>query len=131
MTKNYAVIENGIVSNIAVWDGKTEWAPVGVEIAPVVDGVQIGWLYKGGAFTPPPQPVKTRDELIADAEQGKQSRLAHANAVTADWRTDLLLGTISDDDKAKLVLWMQYIKDVKAVNTSLAPDINWPVQPAE
>ena len=72
-------------------------------------------------------PPPTAEQLIASAEQEKQSRLAHANAVIADWRTDLLLGTINDEDKEKLVVWMRYIKDVKAVDTSTVP--KWPVLP--
>ncbi|EAW1040260.1 hypothetical protein BJK63_21910 [Salmonella enterica] len=49
-----------------------------------------------------------------------------ANAITADWRTELALGITSDVDKAKLIAWIEYIKAVKAVDTTTAPDIIWP-----
>ena len=75
-------------------------------------------------ITPP-----TKEQFIESAELEKQTRLTHANALTADWRTELALGVISDDDKAKLILWMQYIKAVKAVEVSSAPDIDWPEKP--
>lgn len=67
---------------------------------------------------------------IADAEQQRRILLAEADQITADWRTELTLGIIDDGDKAKLTLWMKYIKAVKAVDTSTAPDINWPARPA-
>lgn len=75
-------------------------------------------------------PAPTKAELVARAENQKQALLTEANDVTADWRTELALGIISDDDKASLTTWMQYIKAVKAVNTSTAPDIAWPAKPA-
>lgn len=68
---------------------------------------------------------------ISAAEQERQALLAQANAMTADWRTELALGSIDDEDKAKLTAWMKYIKAVKAVDTSTAPDIIWPERPAE
>ncbi|EFH1601619.1 tail fiber assembly protein, partial [Escherichia coli] len=45
---------------------------------------------------------------------------------------ELELGTISDDDKARLTQWMEYIKAVKALDLSTVTDeasfnaINWP-----
>ena len=127
---NYAVIENGVVTNIAVWDGESEWSADGFQVFPLAEGVSIGWLFVDGEFIAPPTPEKTYEELVYDAEQKKQSRLARANSVTADWRTDLFLGTISDEAKAKLNMWMQYIKDVKAVDVSTASGIEWPDEPA-
>ncbi|MFV4846469.1 tail fiber assembly protein [Edwardsiella tarda] len=67
---------------------------------------------------------------VAEAEAKKTTLLDEANAITADWRTELALGIISEIDKTMLVKWMEYIRDVKAVDTSVAPDINWPSKPA-
>ncbi|NJV96091.1 tail fiber assembly protein [Escherichia coli] len=138
MDMTFAVIENNVVVNMIVWDGVSDYRVGGDQTLIQVPGSGvggpapgIGWHFGNGVFTPPPQPVKTHDELVSDAEQERQSRLAHANAVTADWRTDLLLGTVSDEDKAKLVVWMRYIKDVKALDTSNPTDISWPLLPAE
>lgn len=71
----------------------------------------------------------TKEQLIQQAEKLRTSLLAEANNEVADWRTELSLGIISDADKASLVLWMQYIKAVKAVDTSTAPAITWPTKP--
>lgn len=68
---------------------------------------------------------------ITDAEQERRFLLAEADQITADWRTELALGIIDDGDKAKLTVWMKYIKAVKAVDTSTAPDINWPARPED
>lgn len=67
--------------------------------------------------------------LIAEAEAKKTALLDDANQVTADWRTELALGIISDGDKAKLIAWMMYIRDVKATDTSAAPNVVFPQKP--
>lgn len=74
----------------------------------------------------------TKAQHAADveaAEQQKAALLAEAQATISLWQTELQLGIISDDDKASLKDWMSYIKAVPAVDTSTAPDINWPEKP--
>ncbi|AIR63525.1 tail fiber assembly protein [Cedecea neteri] len=66
---------------------------------------------------------------ISDAELKRKTLLSEANNTTADWRTELTLGVISDSDKENLIAWMEYIKAVKAIDTSTAPDIEWPTVP--
>ncbi|EKG6557339.1 tail fiber assembly protein, partial [Salmonella enterica] len=65
----------------------------------------------------------------------RQNLLDDANDTTADWRTELSLGIISDEDKACLVKWMTYIKALKALDLSDVKDeagfkaIKWPEAP--
>lgn len=66
---------------------------------------------------------------VAAAEQQKANLLNAANSKISLWQTELQLGIISDDDKAALIAWIGYIKAVKAVDTSTAPEITWPEQP--
>ena len=66
---------------------------------------------------------------IAQAENQRAQLLATADDVTADWRVELMLGDISSTDKEKLSAWMDYKKEVKAVDTSTAPEISWPELP--
>ena len=66
---------------------------------------------------------------IAAAEQKKASLLAEAQSTISLWRTELQLGIISDDDKDSLIAWIKYIQALNAVDTSTAPDIEWPVKP--
>lgn len=68
---------------------------------------------------------------VAKADADKSNRLAAAKQHISLWQTQLQLGMISDADKAKLIEWMHYITALQTVDTSTAPDINWPQQPAE
>ncbi|MEN0595782.1 tail fiber assembly protein [Citrobacter freundii] len=76
------------------------------------------------ADIPPP----TAEELAQQAEAHRTQLLTYADAVMADWRTELALGEISDADKAKLTAWMAYKREVKAVDASKPV---WPPKPAE
>ncbi|ESA29119.1 hypothetical protein L912_1358 [Escherichia coli SCD1] len=130
MTQIYAVVEDGMVINVVVWDGKSTWKP-DAGIAILTDGmVSIGWRYDGKAFNPPPLPQKSREELIQAAENERRQLLAHADAVMQDWRTELMLGEISDVNKAKLSAWLAYKNEVKSADVTTDPEhVNWPVLP--
>ena len=93
----------------------------------IPEGKVLGIKDGGAAWVDAPLP--THEQYVSDADAMKTSLLNEANQVTADWRTELALGIISDDDKASLTSWMQYIKAVKAIDTSLAPDMVWPDKP--
>lgn len=66
---------------------------------------------------------------IEAAEQQKSALLAEAKSIINFWQTELQLGIISDEDKSSLIDWIYYIKSVQALDTTLAPLINWPSQP--
>lgn len=66
---------------------------------------------------------------VEAAEQQKAALLLEAQATISLWQTELQLGIISDEDKASLISWVNYIKAVQAVDTSKAPDITWPDKP--
>ncbi|MGR7280863.1 tail fiber assembly protein [Klebsiella aerogenes] len=70
-------------------------------------------------------------DAVAAAEQQKQVLLSEAQQQITGWQTELQLNIISDDDKASLISWMNYIKAVQAVDTTKAPDINWPEKPVD
>lgn len=73
---------------------------------------------------------------IAKAELHRQGLLNSARSIVADWRTELQLDVINEEDKAHLVKWMAYIKALKALNLSSLEDeadynaINWPPLPS-
>lgn len=73
--------------------------------------------------------VSPEVDYILQAQNMRTQLLVTADNVTADWRVELMLGDISHEDKAKLSAWMAYKREVKAVDVSTAPDINWPLQP--
>ncbi|HDT0688198.1 TPA: tail fiber assembly protein [Klebsiella aerogenes] len=66
---------------------------------------------------------------VREAGQKKSALLVEAQSTISLWQTELQLGIISDDDKASLITWMKYIQALNAVDTSTAPDIEWPVKP--
>nr|WP_255211683.1 tail fiber assembly protein [Pseudescherichia vulneris] len=66
-------------------------------------------------------PLPTTEELVAQAEQTRQALLKRVDEVTTDWRVELALEDISEGAKAKLSAWMNYKREIKAVNVSTAP----------
>ncbi|MBA8329549.1 tail fiber assembly protein [Citrobacter freundii] len=77
-------------------------------------------------LNPPP----TKEELIAATENERQQLLTHADAVMLDWRTELMLGEISDTNRAKLSAWLAYKNEVKSVDVTTDPEhVNWPAPP--
>ena len=78
-------------------------------------------------INPPP----THEQLIQAAENERQRLLAAADAVMLDWRTELMLGEISDANRAKLSAWLAYKNQVNAVdkNEAITEGFNWPNAP--
>ncbi|EHA9291230.1 tail fiber assembly protein [Salmonella enterica subsp. enterica serovar Poona] len=75
-------------------------------------------------------PPPTHEELIQAAENERQRLLSAADAIMLDWRTELMLGEISDANRVKLSAWQAYKNEVKAVDVTTAPEhVNWPVIP--
>lgn len=94
----------------------------------IPEGKVLGVKDGGPAWVDAPLP--THEQYVQQAEQKKTSLLNNASNTTSDWKTELALGIINDDDKASLTAWMQYTQAVKAIDTSKAPDIDWPVEPS-
>ncbi|WP_213854438.1 tail fiber assembly protein [Escherichia coli] len=98
----------------------TSVAPKGKTLGADKDGNPT-WL-----DIPPP----SHEEFIRIVENEQKKLLAHADAVMLDWRTELMLGEISDANRAKLSAWLAYKNDVKAVDVTTDPgNVNWPVPP--
>ncbi|ARF50292.1 phage tail protein [Pantoea stewartii subsp. stewartii DC283] len=125
----------------------------GQTVYSIIDGspqliTSLGDLPDGTVSTAPAERYMKWDGSAwvhdADAEKAafqdkasaqRQSLLTAANVVTSDWRTELQLGVITDEDKAGLIKWMAYIKALKALDFSLVNDeggynaIAWPDKP--
>lgn len=76
-------------------------------------------------------PGPSHDDYVEMAEMEKNARVAAATNKISLWQTKLQLTVITDDEKAELLIWLKYIDDVKAVNVSTAPDIDWPEPPED
>jgi len=125
----YAIVKDGMVAEMALWDGESEWAPSEGTAVPATDGAGIGWGYIDGKFIEPQPPVKSREDLISEAAMMKKNLVDEAISATAIWRTELQLGIISDDDKAILTEWILYHRALQGIDVSAAPEIEWPVKP--
>lgn len=72
----------------------------------------------------------TKEELIQNAKNERHRLLKNADTVMLDWRTELLLGEISDTNRAKLSAWLAYKNEVKSADVTADPEnVNWPVPP--
>ncbi len=61
MSDIYAVVQNGVVTNLVVWDGKSEFKPEKADIVKCVGDVGIGWSYDGKKFI---KPSLKQDDVI-------------------------------------------------------------------
>lgn len=134
-TKKYKLCihpESGVIYSMA--EDVSRLYPAGFTIVEVDElpegfGIEASWYYKDGEVLPVPV------DYSRLAEKKRQSLLNEAKDITSDWKTELELGTISDDDKVRLTQWMEYIKTVKALDLSQVSDkssfdlIQWPEKP--
>ncbi|KFC08335.1 phage tail fiber assembly protein [Trabulsiella guamensis ATCC 49490] len=79
------------------------------------------------------RPEPTHDELISMANVEKQRRIDQANAYMygKQWPGKAAIGRLAGDELAQYNLWLDYLDELEAIDTSAAPDITWPSQPAE
>ena len=133
---NYAVVDDGHVVNVILWDGNTdEWSPPdGMSAILVPDGesVAIGWTYDDTAFAPPPiqaPPPPTAAEILALNTAMRNSLLANATAAIAPLQDAVDIGEATADDTAMLTKWKTYRVAVNRMDLTANP-ANWPVPPS-
>ncbi|CAH6661970.1 hypothetical protein FBBNIHIM_22950 [Pseudocitrobacter vendiensis] len=78
-------------------------------------------------------PPLSKDELIFQAKAEKQQQIDEINAWIngQQWPSKLALGRLSDDEKLLFNKWLDYLDALNAVDTSTAPDIEWPTAPEQ
>ena len=79
---NYAIIESGIVANVAI--GPENWSLDGMTVVPAAEGCVIGATYANGVFTPP-APV----EPVVTLKEAKAAKTAELSAAC---QTDIYSG---------------------------------------
>ena len=77
-------------------------------------------------------PPLTHEELILSAETRKQTLIDQANAYmnSKQWPGKAALGRLKGDELLQYNAWLDYLDALDAVDTSIAPDIDWPEMPA-
>ncbi|EJJ2899182.1 tail fiber assembly protein, partial [Escherichia coli] len=69
---------------------------------------------------------------IAEAEREKQRRIDVANEFmnNKQWPGKAAIGRLKGDELAQYNLWLDYLDALELVDTSGAPDNEWPTPPA-
>ena len=67
---NYAVVKDGVVESIVVWDGQTTFSVEGSELIEATNDTRVGGTYDGSFhYVEPPVPEPTAEQVA------KQERL--------------------------------------------------------
>lgn len=123
----FAIIKNGVVVNVVSAIAPDDLNYPASDVIDIGDlSVERGYIFSGNEFSEPP---KTKDEEIAAAYQEKMRLTSAAREIISMLQADLLLGEISDNDKARLIEWRAYLKKLEAVDVQAAPNISWPDAP--
>ncbi|MCE9902514.1 tail fiber assembly protein [Hafnia paralvei] len=85
------------------------------------------WIFNGKKITPR---VIPESELIAQAEETRGQLMAKANQKITPLQDALDLNMATDEELAQLKAWKTYRVLLNRVDTSTAPDVDWPVAPS-
>lgn len=136
-TNAFAVVDSdGIIINMVVWDGESEWAPP--EGTTAIDagesGCGIGWTYKDGVFTAPPL---TDEQIAAQNSQKLANNLAQKTSLmdAASERISVLQDAVdlemaTAEETAELPLWKKYRVLLSRVDANTSDDVVWPLMPS-
>lgn len=128
---NYAIIKNGIVINLILWDGEVDIGLADDEQAVLVpEGViaYIGYGYKDGVFESPSIPS---EDVIEANTRLKATLMSQAtdmiNVLTDATDPDIMGDDINPEDVTNLKLWKAYRVQLSRITDMLNPV--WPKQP--
>ncbi|KGA43115.1 hypothetical protein KU75_04475 [Pectobacterium odoriferum] len=71
----------------------------------------------------------TRNDEVVNAEIKKESLLRNAGTVIAPLQDAVDLGIVSEEEKNTLNAWKKYRVLIMRLDTSKAPDVEWPEEP--
>ena len=141
MTYVYSATSNAFypVALKSSYEATGDWPEDGVEVDETVFATYGGTPpagkmsgsdengYPAWVSTPP----LTREQQIAVAENEKVSRIVEANSFmnSKQWPGKAAIGRLKGDELAQYNLWLDYLDELEAVDTSTAPDIKWPSKP--
>ncbi|MEG5996888.1 tail fiber assembly protein [Enterobacter ludwigii] len=76
-------------------------------------------------------PPLTHEEAIAAADAQKQALIDQANDYmnSKQWPGKAAIGRLKGDELAQYNSWLDYLDALEAIDTSTAPDIEWPQVP--
>lgn len=73
----------------------------------------------------------SKEEYVINAQAIKKNFIREANYFINDkqWPGKAAIGRLNGDELAMYNLWLDYLDALEAVDTSSAPDIEWPTTP--
>lgn len=74
-------------------------------------------------------PVKTKEQIIAEASAHRRTLLSKATYNIGVLQDAVDLDMATDEEKTLLLAWKKYRVLLSRVDTSTAPDIDWPEPP--
>jgi hypothetical protein len=122
MTNKYAIIENTLVTNVAVADAEFAQSQGWVSCP---EEVSAGWTYVNDVFAPPTPYVPTAEENKARAVQILQA---------TDWTSipDVADPALSNPYLTNQAEFFAYRSALRAIAVnSTEGNLDWPVQPTE
>jgi hypothetical protein len=83
---NYAVVKDGVVENIIVWDGGSEFSVPDAELIESTADTRIGGTYDGAFhYVEPPVPEPTAEQVARQAKlESVRSKLATIGLTTEE-----------------------------------------------
>ena len=128
--KTYARIENQRVAEIVSLNVKPEklYHPslVWVDITALPEQPDINYRYIDGLFTAPVTDAENA-ELIASSRLAAEMDAANRTIAPLQDAVDISIAT--DEEITRLAEWKRYRVELSRIDTSNAPDIEWPVTP--
>lgn len=120
---------NGLIVSMS-YDVSTLW-PLGNSVAEIAlkdvpEGISNDgkWMYKNGLILPVPI------DHLAVATKQRDSEMANATLSISELAEAQDDGDITDEEKQKLQALREYRSELRRLDISKAPDINWPISPA-
>lgn len=128
--KTYARIENQLVAEIVALNVKPEklYHPslVWVDITALPEQPDVNYLYSDGVFSAPAAEAENA-VLIASSRLAAEMDMANRTIAPLQDAVDISIAT--DEETTRLSEWKRYRVALSRIDTSKAPDIEWPVLP--
>lgn len=128
--KTYARIENQLVAEIVALNVKPEklYHPslVWVDITALPEQPDVNYRYSDGVFS---APVTDAENAVLIASSRLAAEMDEANRTIAPLQDAVDISIATDEEITRLAEWKRYRVELSRIDTSKAPDIEWPVMP--
>jgi len=128
--KTYARIENQRIAEIVSLNVKPEklYHPslVWVDITALPEQPDINYRYIDGLFT---APVTDAENAALIASSRLAAEMDEANRTIAPLQDAVDISIATDEEITRLAEWKRYRVELNRIDTSKAPDIQWPEKP--